>query len=377
MRLSGLKRAVGAMDRLLLRELAVLFVATVVGVVLLYLVIDFADRAGSYGGPAWGKAVAELYLNKAAVVTYQLAPAALILASALLIAQLSRRGELVALFGLGVRPARLAVPISLFAAATGALLFVFNEGVVVHADQRVDEIALRRFNTWGDWGNYLIGTSWVRGRGGRIFHLGPRGDDGAFTPATVLEVAAPFRLARRIDARRLEPAGPGRWRMRDAVETVYPRPTEQDALQIEERRSPLLLEEFPDTPEELSLRSGRPRQMRWGTLRREADRRERLGQPTREFRVALAERAAQPLQAIPAALAAVGVTLWRGRAGRRRARSLSAAVAVGIALTVALWAVSVIAHGAAVSGSLPAPAAALAPSAACLLCAAFTFARTH
>jgi len=52
-------------------------------------------------------------------------------------------------------------------------------------------------------------------------------------------------------------------------------------------------------------------------------------------------------------------------------------VAVAIALTVALWAVSVIAHGAAVSGSLPAAVAALAPSAACLVCAGFTFARTH
>ncbi|GAC1608273.1 MAG: hypothetical protein NVS4B10_23540 [Myxococcales bacterium] len=377
MRRASGKLLVSAMDRLLLRELAVLFSATVVGVVLLYLVIDFADRAGSYGGPAWGKAVAELYANKAAVVAYQLAPAGLILASALLIAQLSRRGELVALLGLGVRPVRLALPIAAFAAATGVLLFVFNERVVVRADQRVDEIALRRFNTWGDWGNYLIGTSWVRGRGGRIFHLGPRGDDGAFTPVTVLEIASPFRLGRRIDARRLEPAGPGRWRLLDAVETVYPGAVDPDALHIEERRVPLLLESFADTPEELSLRSGRPRQMRWNTLRREADRRERLGQPTREFRVALAERAAQPLQAIPAALAAVGVTLWRGRAGKRRARSLSAAVAVGIALTVALWAVSVVAHGAAVSGALLAPAAALAPSVACLLCAAFTFARTR
>jgi lipopolysaccharide export system permease protein len=377
MRLGGLKRAVSAMDRMLLREFAVLFAGTIAGVVLLYLVIDFADRAGSYGGPAWGRAVAELYLNKAAVVAYQLAPAALILASALLIAQLSRRGELVALFGLGVRPARLAAPVSVFAAAVGALLFLFNERVVVRADQRVDEISLRRFSTWGDWGNYLIGTSWVRGRGGRIFHLGPRGEDGAFTPATVLEIIPPFRLARRIDARRLESVGPGRWRMLDAVETVYPAPTGQEALRIEEKRTPLLLEEFPDTPEELSLRSGRPRQMRWNTLRHEADRRERLGQPTREFRVALAERAAQPLQAIPAALAAVGVTLWRGRAGRRRSRSLSAAFAVAIALTVALWAVSVIAHGAAVSGSLPAAVAALAPSAACLVCAGFTFARTH
>lgn len=361
----------GVLDRMLLREMARLFFATLSGVVLLYLVIDFADHAGSYSGRGWGAAVAQLYLNKAAVVTYQLAPAALILSAALLVAQLSRRGELVALFGIGIRPARLALPVAVFAALAGGGLLLLHERVVVRADEQVDRITLSRFHTWNDWGNYLIGASWVRGREGRIFHLGPRADDGAFAPATVLEIGAPFRLVRRIDARRLEPSGPSKWRLVDAVETLYLAPDGGNP-RMEEKRSAVLLAPFPDTPEELELRSGRPRQMRWGTLREEAARRERLGQPAHEFRVALAERAAAPLQAVPAALASLGITLWRGASGKRRARTLSAAVALGVALTMGFWAVSVVSHAAALAGTLPTAFAAALPPALCALCASFT-----
>src|SRR5207237_721931 len=93
----------GQVDRLLARQFLQLFAATLGGVVLLYLTVDFADRAGSFWGRAWGKAALELYWNKAAVVAYQLAPAALIIAAALLATLLARRGELTALFALGVR----------------------------------------------------------------------------------------------------------------------------------------------------------------------------------------------------------------------------------------------------------------------------------
>ena len=177
-----------------------MFFATLGGVVLVYLVIDFADRAHTYTGRAWGRAAAELYANKAAVVAYQLAPVALIIAAALLMTLLSRHGELTALFALGVRPLRLAAPIAAFAAVLGVALVWLGERVVVGADARAEEIQVTRFNRWGDWATYHAGSSWVRGKFGRIYHLGPQ-RDGGWEPATVLEIAQPFRLSRRIDAR--------------------------------------------------------------------------------------------------------------------------------------------------------------------------------
>ncbi len=381
-------KILGQMDRLLLRELGRLFAATLGGVVLLYLVIDFADRAHSFTGRAWGKAAAELYLYKGAVVAYELAPAALIIASALLVTQLSRRGELTGLFALGVPPLRLAVPVAAFSAALGFGLFWLGEKVVVRADARAEEIQVKRFNRWGDWSSYHSVSSWLRGRHNRIYHLGTP-HDGGWEPATVLEIAPPFRLARRIEARRLEPvagaAGPAvdgqppqagrsdnRWRLYDAVETKYALSTEPGGA-IEERRADLMEESFPESAADLELSSGRPRQLPWRQLREQMRRREQVGRRAREYELALAERVALPLQVIPAALAAVGLTLRLQRQRPRRRMPLAGAVAVGIALTMVLWAVSVVAHAISSTGTLPPWLAADMPSMASSLVAVVAF----
>src|SRR5205823_6490481 len=154
---------------------------------------------------------------------------------------------------------------------------------------------------------------------------------------------APFRLERRIDARRIEPAGPSRWLLFDAVETRYhlyggPGGT------IEERRIDVMEERFPETPADLELRSGRPRQLPWRQLREQVGRREQSGQPAREYELALAERVAEPVQVVPAALAAVGIALHLQRPRRRM--PIAGAVAIGMALSMLLWAVSVVAHSA-------------------------------
>src|SRR5207244_5389373 len=120
-----------------------------------------------------------------------------------------------------------------------------------------EEIQVKRFNRWGDWATYHAGSSWLRGKDGRIYHLGPE-RDGGWEPATILEIAPPFRLARRIDARRIEPAGPGEWRLLDAVETRYGLSTEPGGA-IGERRANVVVERFHETAAALALRPGRPR----------------------------------------------------------------------------------------------------------------------
>ena len=365
----------GQLDRHLLTELVRLFVATLGGVVLIYLVIDFADRAHGFHGRAWGKAVLELYANKAAVVSYQLAPAALIIAAALLVTVLSRRGELVALYSLGVRPLRMVVPIAAFAAVLGAALFWLGEKVVVHADARAEEIQIQRFNRWGDWATYHTGSSWLRGKEGRIYHLGPP-RDGGWEPATILEIAPPFRLARRIDARRIEPLATvkdgERWALFDATETRYGLKGGPGGT-IEERRAEILEVTFPETPADLELRSGRPSQLGWRQLRDQVKKREQAGQRTREYEVALAERAAQPIQVVPAALAAMGLAL--GMLRPRRRMPLAGAVAVGIGLTMVLWAASVVAHAVSLGGSLSPWTAGAVPAIVATVIALATFRR--
>jgi lipopolysaccharide export system permease protein len=369
--MTGRQKPFGQLDRLLLRELSRLFFATLGGVVVIYLVIDFADRAHGLAGPGWARAAAELYANKAAVIAYQLAPAALIIAAALLVTQLSRRGELIGLFALGVRPLRLALPLAGFSALLGAALFLAGEKVVVRADARAEEINTSHFGRWGDWGNYHHTSSWVRGKEGRIFHLGPE-RDGGWEPVRVLEIAPPFRIARMLWADRIEPSGDGRWRLIHATERRYG-PEGEPGGAIEERHAALMLESFPETASDLMLRSGRPRQLPWGQLREQLRRRHLAGQRFREYEVTLAERAAQPVQVVPAALAAMGLTLRLQRPRRRM--PLAGAVALGIALSLGLWAVSVVSHALSISGSLSPWLAGCVPAALSALVAGVAFRR--
>jgi lipopolysaccharide export system permease protein len=347
---------------MLIAELTRLFLATLGAVVLIYLVIDFADRGSMFHGEGWLLAVAELYADKAAVVALQLSPGALVIASALLIAQLDRRGELTALLALGVHPLRLCVPLALFALLLGAGMIALEEKVVVFADARAEEITAVQFHRWGDWGQWHGKQRWVRGKEGRFFLLGELRERG-FEPATIFEIAEPFHLARRIDARRLEQTATGRWRLLGAVERRY------GAESIDETRADELLIALPDQVDELALRSGRPRQLPWGDLVEQAKRRAALGQPDIEYRTAVVERAAQPLVPLPAALAAVGLTLRRRR-GKVRPPPLAAALASSLVLVLALWSLAVIAHAAAIGGTLSPTPAGLLPLVASALLAA-------
>ena len=142
---------------------------------------------------------------------------------------------------------------------------------------------------------------------------------------------------------------------------------------IEERRADVLEENFPESAADLELRSGRPRQLPWRQLREQTRRREHAGQRAREYHLALAERVAQPLQVIPAALAALGLALTLQRPRRRM--PLAGAAAMGIALTMVLWAVSVVAHAISLTGPFPPWLAAAMPAMASSLIAVVAFRR--
>ena len=77
------------------------------------------------------------------------------------------------------------------------------------------------------------------------------------------------------------------------------------------------------------------------------------------------------MTAVPAALAGLGLILWRAR--RRRRLPLAGAVALAIGLSMALWAVSVIVHAASLSGGLPTWTAGLAPPVFACAVAGLTF----
>ena len=89
------------------------FVGSLSAVVALFLVVDFAENASAFKGEGWVWAALELYANRAAVVVYQTAPAAMLLAAAVTASGLRKTREYTALRALGLGPWRVAAPVIL------------------------------------------------------------------------------------------------------------------------------------------------------------------------------------------------------------------------------------------------------------------------
>jgi lipopolysaccharide export LptBFGC system permease protein LptF len=152
----------------------------------------------------------------------------------------------------------------------------------------------------------------------------------------------------------------GHWRLLEAVEHRYGKD------EIAEKKADEIALALPDRLEDLALRSGRPRQLPWSDLRQQASLRAAVGQPDIEYRIAICERLAQPLLPLAAALAAFALTL-RLRRGKPRPPPLASALALALILVLGLWALSVVAHAAAVGGTIAPPFAAAVPLAVCAL----------
>jgi len=320
----------GLLLRHVLRRYLVLVGAVLAGLLVVFLVADFVDRARAYTGPNWVRDVLELYGWKAVVATHQLAPAALLLASASLVSLLRRRGELTAILALGFGRRALILPVGAVALAAALLLGLLDELVVGHASRRVDEITALRFHRWGDWRSYFERKQWFRHQD-RILHLESGDVESGFRGVTVLRLTPEFELAERVDAAGMEHAGGTRWRLRGVTRRAFDL---HGGLKLTE-----LTEETVDLgipASLLAIRPGRPEQMRLPVLRQQIRARREVGLPDRLFLLALGNRFAYPLAGVPAALVAVALALRPGRGG-----SLTGALVEGLAVTMGLWGLTV------------------------------------
>ncbi len=335
------------------RRAAGAFLASLVGVVALFLVVDFAENASVFHGPRWGIAVLELYANKSAVVAYQTAPAAMLLAAAVTVSGLRRTREYTALRALGLGPWRVAAPILAVALIAAAALATFDDALVVDAGARTEEIMATRFHRAGTWQRWREPKRWFRGRGGRrIYHLRGSGAGRTFERVTLLEITPDFRLARRIDAARMSPEPSGDWVLENVEERVFA----HGGISLE--RFARKLYRFDEDPEAFSVLPGQPAQMRRGTLLEQTRLRRRLGLPSAEFDLEWQNKFAYPMTCVPASLLALALALRRKRQGH-----LTAALVEAVGVSLAVWAVQAVTWSLGLSGRLPPAGAAWAPDA--------------
>ena len=310
------------------RRALVAFFGALTAVVLIFLVVDFAENAAIFRGPGWFTAVLELYANRAAVVGYQTAPAALLLAAAVTASDLRRSREYTAMRALGLGPFWVAGPVLVLSLILAGLQIGSGDTVVVRATARADEILVRRFHRAG---TTQEPKRWFRGRNGRrIYHLRGSGEGGAFERVTILEVTEDFRLVRRIDAARMAP-GPvaGDWVLEDVAERTF-----RDDGGVDLLLFPREIYRFDEDPGAFALRPGRPSQLRRAVLGQQIALRRRLGLPAQDFDIEWHHRLSYPLAGVPAGLVALGLALRRERRGH-----ITAALLEAVSVSLVFWAV--------------------------------------
>jgi lipopolysaccharide export system permease protein len=350
------------------RTLGAIF-AALVGVVAIYLAVDFVDNSSGFGGPGWVPAVLELYANKAAVVTRMVAPAAMILGAAIAVSGFRRTREYTALRAMGLGPWRLAGPVLAVTLGLGVVLVLAHDVIGVRAEERADEIGSLRFGRGGDERRYLEARApkrWFRGADGRrIYNLRGHLADGGFERVTVLEVDPGFHLVRRIDAARMHPAGP-EWLLEDVVDRRF----RADGQLVLERAAARMYR-FDEPPEAFSIVPGRPSQMRWGTLLHQLDVRRRLGLPVSDFQLERYNRLAYPFAGVSGALVAVALALRRNRKGH-----ISSALVESVGVSLVFWGAQGVSWALGLSGRVPPWIAAWAPNAVFLAAGLWSVRRT-
>jgi lipopolysaccharide export system permease protein len=328
--------------------------AAQLGVLAIYLAVDFVDNANAFSGPGWVRLVLELYANKAAVVAYQTAPSALVLGAAIAVSGLRQTREWTALRSVGLGPWRVAVPVMAVALLMGGTMAVLNDVVGVRAAERAEEILSTRFVRGGAgrrWEAMRQPKRWFRSPDGRrIYHLRGALPGGGFQGATILEVSPEFTLTRRIDAASMRPEAGG-WILSDVDDRTF---LPDGTIRLEaaaERRF-----DFPESPEAFSIVPGRPSQLRYRLLGAQIEVRRTLGQRVADFELERQGRGVAAVIAVPAALLALALALRPNRRGH-----VAAALLEAVGVSLGLWAAQGVSLASGLSGRLTPALAAWLP----------------
>lgn len=328
--------------------------AALVGVVTIYLAVDYVDNSGSYTGPGAGAAVLELYANMALVVIRQVAPAAMLLGAGVAVSGLRQTREYTALRAAGLGPSFVAGPVVAVVLLFGAGLVVLHEAWGVHAVERVDEIRAERFHK-GDSEQRLAEARapkrWFRGKDGRhVYHLRGTTDDGGFQGVTVLELSPDFRLVRRVDAGAMRPVG-GAWELHDVIDRTF-----LADGKLEVAQAAVATYRFDESPDAFAVLPGNPAQMRWRTLVGQIAVRARIGLSTSEFELERDNRLAYPLAGVPGALVAIALALRIRRKGH-----VATALVESVGVSLVFWGVQGVSWALGLSGRVEPWIAAWAP----------------
>lgn len=333
------------LERYVARLMAGLFITLTLGVVVLFLVIDFGDWLRIYTGKPPGD-VLLLYWYRSHVAIVQFAPAALVLAAGLAVTVIRRRGEWTALRALGASPLVVVRPIMVVAVLASVGLIAFQEFVVSDSGPKIDRLMVERFDRWGDFLSVYSPRRWFR-VGDRLLNVRGEANPERLEDVRVFQLGPKSELVGWVEAPRLTYVREGVWMADEATELFFAGPDAKAG------RKGNFEVQLALRPEVTQLAVGRPEWLPLSVLERQVSLMGALQLPTEPTRFAIHQRWSAPFAAVLAALIICLVGL-RGQ----RSVSVPRTLLEGAGLYGALFVVGMISRSLAINGRLAPPFAA-------------------
>jgi lipopolysaccharide export system permease protein len=330
------------LDRYVLREFLLLLALSLFAFVVIFAVVDLFEKIQDFmDGNASAWIIARYYAYKIPWVVVQVLPVALLMATFLTLAQMSKFNELTAMVTAGLSTVRILVPVVLCSLLGVALSFSLSETVVPEATRRRDdilesEVHKRIIRKPTEYSNLT-----VMGHDGRIYsaklYLVP---ERRMHDVTVTEFKGDA-ISRRIDARTAR-WDETRWVFEDGVTRTF-----KDGKETAQPFALLPLPDLPERPEDFTKESQDPDQMGYADLKSYVARMRQSGLRVEKYLVALHLKLAFPFINL--------IVVVMGAALASRLRSANAAVGFGVCVLTAFFYYGLMRAGQALgeNGTLP------------------------
>lgn len=323
--------------------------AVLIALVLILMTLDLLGESGKIlAVPGNSDADLWLYVSlRIPMLISRFLPFSVLLGTLIAFVGLNQNSEVVAMKAAGLSAHQILAPLVVASIGIAAILFAFNEGVVVNSTRRV--------TAWSD-NDYkpvspssgILGNVWVLS-GDDLIKAGTVGGKPFTAQRVTIYDRSGGVVQRQIDAARAIPnPATGDWLLQNV--RIY------DANMSVVRRVPSLVAMHGVTPTQLTLAKVDPTELDYWTLKKRIGELEAAGRPVDEARAGLAHKISGPLSTLLMPLLAAVAAFGLARSGQVLLRAV-----IGMALGFAYFMVDNFSLAMGNAGTYPPLVAAWAP----------------
>jgi LPS export ABC transporter permease LptF/LPS export ABC transporter permease LptG len=321
-----------------------------VGMALVFYVSTFLDLSEKVfqGNGTWAM-LAEFFVFATPQYLYYIVPLAVLLATLVTVAILTKNSELIVMKACGISLYRVAAPMMIGAVAAGTMLFALEQTVLGPANRRAQDIQ----NTMRGRSASVLSRQWVLGRDGAIYHYNYF-DPGAarFIGLSIYEFDEGMRqVTRRTFAERASAIDGDQWRIENGWIREFDAQGDPAGFTTFEADARTF-----EPSSHFSTEPPDPEFMSFTQLRRYTEQLAASGFDVLRQRVALWRKLSFPFVTVVMTLIAVPFATTFGRSGAM------AGIGAGIAIAIVYWTAILFFAAMGAGGVIPPPLAAWAPN---------------